>query len=54
MRLAALIPIGMERLIKTFGWTPIGKSVVPGIRVSRKGYSGFNGDHYQTMPMRLG
>src|SRR5271168_2086784 len=27
MRLAKLIPIGIERLIKAFGWTPVGKSV---------------------------
>jgi hypothetical protein len=27
MRLATLIPLGIERLIKAFGWTPVGKSV---------------------------
>jgi hypothetical protein len=27
MRLAALIPIAVERFIKAFGWTPVGKSV---------------------------
>jgi hypothetical protein len=27
MRLATLIPIGIERLIRAFGWTPVGKLV---------------------------
>jgi hypothetical protein len=31
MSLAAFIPIGIERLVKAFGWTPVGKAVDFGI-----------------------